>query len=137
MPGNTSPIFSKVARVEWAGGITAANTAKDGTSTVETVFTADATNGSYLQKLGVRPRGSNVASVLRVFLNNGSSNATAANNVLIAEVSLPATTLSEVAALSGNEVALNIPVPPGYRVNVTLGTAVAGGYAVTGFGGDY
>ena len=137
MPGNTSPIFSKVARVEWAGGITAANTAKDGTGTVETVFTADATNGSYLQKLGVRPRGSNVASVLRVFLNNGSSNATAANNVLIAEVSLPATTRSEVAALSGNEVALNIPVPPGYRVNVTLGTAVAGGYAVTGFGGDY
>ena len=137
MPGNTSPIFSKVARVEWAGGITAANTAKDGTGTVETVFTADATNGSYLQKLGVRPRGSNVASVLRVFLNNGSSNSTAANNVLIAEVSLPATTLSEVAALSGNEVALNIPVPPGYRVNVTLGTAVAGGYAVTGFGGDY
>ena len=137
MPGNTSPIFSKIARVEWAGGITAANTAKDGTGTVDTVFTADATNGSYLQKLGVRPRGSNVASVLRVFLNNGSSNATAANNVLIAEVSLPATTLSEVAALSGNEVALNIPVPPGYRVNVTLGTAVAGGYAVTGFGGDY
>ena len=137
MPGNTSPIFSKVARVEWAGGITAANTAKDGTGTVDTVFTADATNGSYLQKLGVRPRGSNVASVLRVFLNNGSSNTTAANNVLIAEVSLPATTLSEVAALSGNELALNIPVPPGYRVNVTLGTAVAGGYAVTGFGGDY
>lgn len=137
MPGNTSPIFSKVARVEWAGGITAANTAKDGTGTVETVFTADATNGSYLQKLGVRPRGANVASVLRVFLNNGGSNATAANNVLIAELSLPATTLSEVAALSGNELALNIPVPPGYRVNVALGTAVAGGYAVTGFGGDY
>ena len=98
MPGNTSPIFSKVARVEWASGITAANSAKDGTGTVDTVFTADATNGSYLQKLGVRPRGTNVASVLRVFLNNGASNATAANNVLIAELSLPATTLSEVAA---------------------------------------
>lgn len=137
MPGNTSPIFSKVARVEWAGGITAANTAKDGTGTVDTVFTADATNGSYLQKLNVRPKGTNVASVLRVFLNNGATNATATNNVLIAELSLPATTLSEVAALSGNELALNIPVPPGFRVQVTLGTAVAGGYAVAGFGGDY
>ena len=137
MPGNTSPIFSRVARVEWAGGITAANTAKDGTGTVDTVFTADATNGSYLQKLGVRPKGTNVASVLRVFLNNGATNATAGNNVLIAELSLPATTLSEVAALSGNELSLNIPVPPGYRVQVTLGTAVAGGYAVVGFGGDY
>ena len=137
MPGNISPIFSKIARVEWAGGITAANIAKDGTGTVDTVFTADATNGSYLQKLNVRPRGTNVASVLRVFLNNGATNATAANNVLIAELSLPATTLSEVAALSGNELPLNIPVPPGYRVQVTLGTAVAGGYAVAGFGGDY
>ncbi|GLS85604.1 hypothetical protein GCM10010873_05770 [Cypionkella aquatica] len=137
MPGNTSPIFSKVARIEWVNALTAANTAKDGTGTVATVFTAEASNGSYLQKLVVRPRGTNVASVLRVFLNNGASNATATNNVLIAELSLPATTLSEVAALSGNELPLNIPVPPGYMVNLTLGTAVAGGYAVAGFGGDY
>ena len=137
MPGNTSPIFSKVASVEWESSVTAANTAKDGTGTVDTVFTADATNGSYLQKLVVRPRGTNVASVLRVFLNNGASNTTASNNVLIAELSLPATTLTEVAALSGNELPLNIPVPPGYRVMVTLGTAVAGGYAITAMGGDY
>jgi hypothetical protein len=137
MAGNNSPIFSKIAHVEWAGGITLANTAKDGTGTVDTVFTADATNGSYLQKLILRPKGSNVASVLRVFLNNGAVNTTAANNVLVAEVSLPATTNTEVAALSGNELPLNIPVPPGYRVQVTLGTAVAGGYAVAAFGGDY
>ena len=137
MPGNNAPIFSKIARASWVNGVTAANTAKDGTGTVDTVFTADGINGSYLQKLNVRPRGTNVASVLRVFLNNGATNATAANNVLIAELSLPATTLSEVAALSGNELPLNIPVPPGYRVQVTLGTAVAGGYAVAGFGGDY
>jgi hypothetical protein len=137
MPGNTSPIFSKIAHVEWAGGITAANTAKDGTGTVDTVFTADATSGSYLQKLIVRPRGSNVASVLRVFMNNGAANTTAANNVLMAELSLPATSNSEVAALAGNELPLNIPVPPGYRITVALGTAVAGGYAVSAFGGDY
>lgn len=137
MPGNTSPIFSKVAHVEWANGISAANTAKDGTGTVDTVFTADATNGSYLQKLVVRPRGANVASVLRVFLNNGSANSTAANNALVAEVSLPATANSEVASIAGNELPLNIPVPPGFRVQVTLGTAVAGGYVVTAFGGDY
>lgn len=137
MPANSAPIFSKIAHVEWANGITAANTAKDGTGTVSTAFAADATNGSYLQKLLVRPMGTNVASVLRVFMNNGSSNATAANNALIAEVGLPATTNSEVAAVSGNEVPLNIPLPPGYRIMVTLGTAVAGGYTVTAVGGDY
>lgn len=137
MPGNTSPIFSKVAHVEWVNGVAAANTAKDGSGTVDTVFTADATNGSYLHKLVVRPRGSNVATVLRVFLNNGSSNAVAANNALIGEMSITATTNSETAAIAGYELPLNIPVPPGHRVLVTLGTAVAGGHAVTAFGGDY
>jgi hypothetical protein len=137
MPANSAPIFSKIAHVAWVNGITAANTAKDGTGTVDTVFTADATNGSYLQKLVVRPRGTNVASVLRVFLNNGASNATATNNALIAEIGLPATTNSEVTSLAGTEMALNIPIPPGYRVQVTLGTAVAGGYAVVAMGGHY
>ena len=137
MPGNTAPIFSKVARTAWVNGLTAANTAKDGTGVVDTVFTADATNGSYLQKLIIRPRGTNVASVLRVFLNNGLTNATAANNVMVDEIGLPATTNNEVAALSGLRAALNIPVPPGYKINVTLGTAVAGGYAVSAHGGDY
>lgn len=137
MPGNNAPIFSKIARTEWVNGLTAANTAKDGTGTVDTVFTADATNGSYLQKLVIRPRGTNVVSVLRVFLNNGGTNATAGNNAMIAEIGLPLTTNTEVAALAGLEIPLNIPVPPGYRVQVTLGTAVAGGYAVTAMGGDY
>ena len=137
MPGNTSPIFSKVASVEWASSVTAANTAKDGTGTVDTVFTADATNGSYLQKLVVRPKGTNIASVLRVFLNNGSTNATAANNCLIAELSLPATTNTEVAAIAGFEPPINLPIGAGYKINVTLGTTVAGGYAVSAHGGDY
>lgn len=137
MPGNAAPIFSKVARANWVNGITAANTAKDGTGTVDTVFTADATNGSYLQKLIIRPRGTNVASVLRVFMNNGLTNVTAANNVMIAEMGLVATTNTEVAALSGQEIPINLPIPPGYKINVTLGTAVAGGYAVTATGGDY
>ena len=137
MPANSAPIFSKVAQVGWANGITAANTAKDGTGTVDTVFTADATHGSYVQKVVVRPRGTNAASVLRLFLNNGGSNATAANNVLIAEIGLTATANSEVAALSGNELPLNIPLPPGYRLLATLGTTVAGGYGVTVMGGDY
>ena len=137
MPGNTAPIFSRIAHIEWAAGITAANTAKDGTGTVDTVFTAPSPDGAYLQKLIIRPKGTNVASVLRVFLNNGATNATAANNVLIGEVSLTATSNSEAAAIAGYEYGLNFPIPPGYRVQVTLGTAVAGGYAVAGVGGDY
>lgn len=137
MPGNNAPIFSKIARAAWVNGLTAANIAKDGTGTVDTVFTADAINGSYIQKLNIRPRGTNVASVLRVFLNNGATNVTASNNALIGEIGLPATTISEVGALAGLELSLNTPIPPGYKINVTLGTAVAGGYAVVAMGGDY
>ena len=137
MPGNTAPIFSKIARAAWVNGLVAANIAKDGTGVVNTVFTADATNGSYLQKLIIRPMGTNVQSTLRVFMNNGLTNATAANNVMIGEIGLPATTLTEVAALAGLEMAINLPIPAGFRINVTLGTAVAGGYAVSAHGGDY
>lgn len=137
MPANTAPIFSRTPRIEWVNNIAAANTARDGTGTVETVFTADAVNGSFVNKLIIRPRGTNVATVMRVFLNNGLTNATAANNVLITEAGLVATTASEVAALTGIELPLNFAVPPGYRLNVTLGTAVSAGFAVAVAGGDY
>ena len=137
MPGNANPIFSKVARCEWANAVTAANTALDGTGAVNIVFNADLTNGSYLQKLIIRPKGTNVATVMRVFMNNGGANTTATNNTLIGEITLPATTASAVAALAGPELPMNIVLPPGYDIFVTLGTAVAGGYAVTAVGGDY
>lgn len=137
MPANTAPIFSKAPNTTWAAVITAANTAKDGTGTVNTAFTADATNGSFVQKLIIRPLGTNVVSVMRIFLNNGLTNVTPANNALIAEIPLPATTNTEVNALSGYEVPLNIPLKAGNKINVVLGTAVAGGYTVTAVGGDY
>ena len=146
MAANSIPIYSKVGDVQW-GTVTTANTAKDGTGTVVTVFTADATNGGRVEKIRARALGTNVASVMRVFINNGSTNATAANNTLFAEVTLPATTLSEVAALALVEIPNNytvadatgfpIVLPPGYKLNITIGTTVAAGYAVTAVGGKY
>lgn len=134
---NTAPIYSAYPIVTWAPTITAANTAKDGTGTVNTVFTADATNGGRCEKLKIKALGSNVATSLRVFINNGSTNATAANNSLFAEMTIAATTLSEVAALLENELLLNLALPAGYKLNVVLGTAVAAGLAVTAVGGKY
>jgi hypothetical protein len=107
-----------------------------GTGFVTPCFTAGA-NGSYLSRLVARPAGTNVASVLRVFLNNGSSNATAANNVLIAEITLPATTANAAAALQPIEIPLCFAIPNGYVINCTLGTTVAAGYYVSVWGGDY
>ena len=138
MAGNAAPIFSKIATAAWAA-ITAANTAKDGTGTVSTIMTADATNGSFLHKIVLEPAGTNVATIARVFLNNGATNATAANNTLIGQIGLAATTLSEVAVatLTPMERVFNIPIPPGYKINVVLATAVAAGWAITAISGDY
>jgi len=136
MVANTAPIFTDIPNIAFVNGITAANTAKDGTGTVSTIFTAGA-DGAFVQKLKIRPRGTNVATVLRVFLNNGGTNATATNNILYEEVGLPATTNTEIAAIVGLDLPLGIALPAGWTIFVTLGTLVAGGYAVTAVGGDY
>lgn len=136
MAANTNPIYSRIPDVQW-GQIDTANTAKDGTGTVVTVFAADATEGGRIEKVRARAKGTNVATVLRLFINNGSSNATAGNNVLFTEITLPATTLSEVAALAEQEVSLNLSLPAGYKINATIGTTVSAGYALTGVGGKY
>lgn len=138
MPANTNPIFTLAGDIQWGStAIATANTAKDGTGTVLTVFTADATNGGYVQKIRFRAAGTNVATVARVFINNGSSNATPANNILFDEITLAATTLSEVAALTLYELPLNFALPAGYKLNVTIGTTVAAGYYVSVIGGKY
>jgi hypothetical protein len=133
---NTKPIYSAFPIVNW-GTVATANTAKDGTGTVVTVFTADATNGGRIEKLKIRAAGTNIATALRVFINNGSTNATATNNTLFTEATIAATTLSEVAALADNEITMNLALPAGYKVNITIGTTVAAGLAVTGVGGKY
>jgi hypothetical protein len=138
MAANTSPIFTGTPDIQWASpALTAANTAKDGTGTVFTVFIADATNGGYVHKLVARAAGTNVATVLRVFINNGAANTTAANNVLFTEMTLPATTLIETAAQPAYELPLNVALPAGYKINCTIGTAVAAGYLLSVVGGKY
>lgn len=138
MAASTTPIFSRLGDVQWGATVlTAANTAKDGTGTVLTAFTSDATEGGFVQRIRFRAAGTNVATVARVFINNGSTNATPANNILWDEITLAATTLSEVAALSTYELPLNYALPAGYKLNVALGTAVSAGYYISVIGGKY
>ena len=138
MAANTSPIFPLAPDIQWgAAAITTANTAKDGTGTVVTVFTADATNGGRVKKVIARAIGTNVATVLRIFVNNGSTNATPGNNVLIAEMTLSATTLSEVAALASYELPLDLDMPAGYKLNATIGTTVSAGYMLSAVGSKF
>jgi hypothetical protein len=96
-----------------------------------------------VDSLKVRPLGTNVATVLRIFVNNGGVNSTPANNTLFHEVTIPASTLSEVAALTDTVVLFDgVSLPQlvlenGHKLNVTIGTAVAAGLQITVIGGDY
>jgi hypothetical protein len=81
--------------------------------------------------------GTNVATVIRVWINNGSVTTTAANNALYLERTLGATTVSETAELADIILPLNISLPAGYRIYATFGTAVAAGFHLVAVGGDY
>ena len=101
------------------------------------LFTAGS-SGSFIQKFRLKALGTNVATVLRVFLNNGLTNGTAANNAFFDEIPLPATTASSSSSTSPPiELVVNIALPAGFRVYAGLGTAVASGWQVTPIGGDY
>ena len=135
---NQTPIYSRVGQIDWPTTVvTAANTAKDGTGTVNTIFTADAIDGGWITKIVFRAAGTNVATVARIFINNGAANTTAANNILHTEITLPATTLSETSAITNQEIVVGIALPSGFKLLVTLGTAVAAGYYISTVGGKY
>lgn len=134
---NTIPIFVKDTK-NWfvPTGITQ-NTSLEGTGTVATLLTADATNGSQVNKIRIVHMGTNIATVLRIFVNNGSTNAIATNNALIKEVTIAANTLSQTAASLAYEIPMNLVLQAGYKLNVTIGTSIAAGLMVEAEGGDY
>ena len=73
MAQNVNPIFGRIPVIAYVNGVTAANTAKDGTGTVDflktdgtsVTYTAPA-DGAWLRNITVDPRGTNVASVMRI-----------------------------------------------------------------------
>ena len=136
MPANTVPIFPLTPLVGWKT-LTSANTATDGTGTANTLVTAGA-NGARIDRVRCVPAGSNVATVLRLFVNNGSTNATPANNTLLMEIALPATSASPtVPNGQAIDIPLGIALPAGYKLNAVIATAVSAGWHVTAEGGDY
>jgi|LakMenE01Jun11ns_1017448.scaffolds.fasta_scaffold9786951_2 hypothetical protein len=141
MPANNQPIFTRLADIQWTvSAMTVANTTTDLTAgTIYLAFSADSTNGGYVQRIRFRTLGSNSnATVARVWVNNGLTTATAANNVLFDEITLPTTTVSQVAAQANYELPLNFALPAGYGIYITLGQApTSAGWEATVIGGKY
>jgi hypothetical protein len=139
MAANVQPIYSKTADIQWATEIVqSGNTTTNLTAgTIYHVFSADTTNGGYVQRIRFRPLGTNAATVARIWINNGSDTTVGANSTLWDEIAFPITTVSQTAAQATYELPLNFPLPPSYKLYVTLGTLVAAGFDVTVIGGKY
>lgn len=147
MAQNTNPIFPLTPVNSFVSGAAAnaatpgvtANTTKDLSSGTiyGAIFTGKAVDGSRLDFIKVRALGTNIATVIRVWINNGSVTTTAANNALYLERTLSATTVSETAEQPDIILPLNISLPAGYRIYATFGTAVAAGFHLTAVGGEY
>lgn len=146
MPANTSPIFPLVPTVSWVSGTGAtagtpgltANTTTDLTAgTIYGPLETAGTNGARVDAIKVRALGTNVATVIRIWINNGSTTGTAANNTLFMERTLSSTTVSQTAEQADVLIPMNVSLPAGYRVYATFGTAVAAGFHLTVLGGDY
>lgn len=145
--GNTQPIWIAKGDVTTDGttgmnqGITAAAADYTGIGANNALcFTAGA-DGARLERIKFTAKGTNVATVVRIFLNNGSTNATATNNTFLGEITLPATTISAVAALISPEWVppggVALAMPGGFKIYLGLGTAVAAGWVATPVAGQY
>lgn len=136
MPANTSPIFGLTPVATWSGNLTTGTNTYDGTSGTTLACTAGS-NGAWVDHIKATAAGTNVATVLRVFINNGSTTGTASNNALIWQQSLPATTASASAATQNIIIPLNLVIPNGYRIYVVIATTVSAGWQFTTFSADY
>lgn len=142
MAASTSPIYTRLADIQWAESIVTANNTLDlTTGTSYLAFTADATEGGYVREARVKanPANNTVATVMRFWLNNGATTGTAANSAFIGELGIPATTASASVSLPDFVYPLNFAMPAGYKIYVTVGTAPGGSgeFTCTVFGGKY
>jgi hypothetical protein len=160
MPVTATPIFTQTPNVGALNAIlsTAMTNTKafDGTDTAGTalalVYTAGA-NGSRIDQItcrftstnGATASGTSAASLIRFWINNGSANTTATNNILLGEVAMAATAVTALGTSVLTVSTLTLPngglnLPATYRIYAGStvaagGTAIA--FAVNAIGGDY
>jgi hypothetical protein len=160
MAVTATPIFTQTPNVGALNAVisTAMTNTKafDGTETAGTalalIFTAGA-DGARVDQImcrlastnGATASGTSAATVVRFWINNGSANTTAGNNIFLGEVAIPATSVTALGTSALTTYPLTLPlnglnIPGSYRIYA--GTTVAAGgtniaIAVSAFGGNY
>lgn len=143
MAVTATPIFPQTPNVGIMNAVlsTAMTNTKafDGTEAAGTAmaecFTAGA-NGARVDSVTVRytstngatASGTTSASVMRLWINNGSANTTATNNQFLGEIALPAQAVTALATGTLPEYTLIIgkSIPAGYKIYAGLTVAIGG-----------
>jgi hypothetical protein len=141
MAANTQPIFPITQNIDGGKVITADTSYETPTTNPVTVFTAGE-NGSRIDAIKVRALGTNIDTVLRLFIYDNVSVYYLAYEIQLAASTAAADNITgtdvDLLRDTGYEAMPVIPyLPAGYKIIATVGTTVATGWMVTVFGGDY
>lgn len=123
-----APAFAAVPRVGIAA-LSVANTNRDGTGTVESVFAAGAA-GARIERIVVAARATTTAGMVRLFVHNGTT------AYLWREVAVAAVTPSGTVRAFREEIALEDFVLPANHA-LRAATHNAESFNVIAFGGDF
>jgi hypothetical protein len=127
-----SPAFAATPRCG-IGQVTTANTARDGTGTVGTIFTAGA-SGSRIENVRIQAAGTTTAGVVRLFIHDGT-NFRLFREVLVTAIT-PSTTVEAFSiTLDFSANGACILLPTGYSIRASTNNAETFNVAV--FGGDF
>ena len=143
MAANQTPIYTSAPDVSTNNGtgmgalITASAADYTGVSGNYVLVHTAGTNGSYIRRLRLKAGGTNVAAVMRVFINNGSTPGTGTNNEFYGEIGLPATTASTTAPTIDIDYPMDLQLKSGQRLYIGLGAAVAAGWSCVAIAGQY
>lgn len=116
------------------GQISTANTARDGTGTIGTIFTAGA-SGSRIDQIRIHAVGTTAAGMIRLFIHDGT-NARLWKEVPVIAVT-PSATLPAWSANVASQVDLELPLvlPNGYSLRAATNNAET--FNIVAIGGDF
>lgn len=115
--------------------ISVANTARDGTGTIGTVFTAGA-NGGRIDSVNIKATGTTTAGMIRLFMHDGT-NSRLLTEVPVMAITAAATSPTFEAQLNANTMSQLLPivVPTGYSLRASTNNAEQ--FNIVAMGGDF
>ena len=128
----TTPAFASTPRIA-VGQVSAANTARDGTGTIVTIFTAGS-SGSRVENIRLVATGTTTAGVVRLFIHDGS-NARLFWEELVSAITPSTTVKVWSTALDFSTNGAVILLPNGYSIRAATHNAET--FNVFVVGGDF